>query len=254
MNCIEFENHINAPADDRAAGNGAPEQAMEHARHCEACARRLTDQRTLTASLRAFAASGAHEQASAGVRQTLMTAFQQHHQERPAPVISRTSFSFRWLPAVAAILAIVAVVLAFWIIRRQPHNQSANREVGMTPSSSSGVDSSPKGSEGSRQPEQVSPDVAGPAEKRISNRTSRSRRSARQGREENDEPMAKFIPLTYSTDAGTTRESFVVRVKVARSTLLAMGVPIATERGGELLRADVMVSTEGVPLAIRLVR
>ena len=46
----------------------------------------------------------------------------------------------------------------------------------------------------------------------------------------------------------------VVRVEIPRATLLSMGLPMNTDRGNTLVKADVVVGDDGVPRAIRLVQ
>ena len=67
------------------------------------------------------------------------------------------------------------------------------------------------------------------------------------------EQTTDYIPLTYFADDSGTQGGVVVRVEIPRSTLLAMGLPVNTERGNSLVKADVVVSDDGMPRAIRLV-
>jgi hypothetical protein len=63
-----------------------------------------------------------------------------------------------------------------------------------------------------------------------------------------------YIPLTYSTDKNAAKDGLVVRVEIARSSLIAMGLPLNIERANERVKADVVLGVDGVPLAIRLVQ
>ena len=82
----------------------------------------------------------------------------------------------------------------------------------------------------------------------------RSRSPRRVASASADEITTNYIPLTYTPRANAAQDGLVVRVEVPRSTLLAMGLPLNAERSNELIKADVMMSGDGVPLAIRLVQ
>ena len=63
-----------------------------------------------------------------------------------------------------------------------------------------------------------------------------------------------YIPLTYAANADAPQDKMVVRVEVSRAALIGMGLPFDAEQGSELVKADLMVGVDGVPLAIRFVK
>src|SRR5262249_3547890 len=86
-----------------------------------------------------------------------------------------------------------------------------------------------------------------PRPHRASNRRLRSDNRA-------DEVATDFLPLTYIAGPAAADSGHVVRIKVPRSALIAMGVPMNVERAGELLKADVFVGDDGLARAIRFVQ
>jgi len=62
-----------------------------------------------------------------------------------------------------------------------------------------------------------------------------------------------FVPLPYAADPGTLEGGAVVRVELSRSALASMGMPVADASSNERIPADIMLSEDGAPQAIRLV-
>jgi hypothetical protein len=65
-----------------------------------------------------------------------------------------------------------------------------------------------------------------------------------------------FIPLPYFGSAGTLSapagDPDVVRVEVPRSTLVALGVPVADEGSAEAVQAELLLGPGGMPQAVRV--
>lgn len=110
------------------------------------------------------------------------------------------------------------------------------------------------------EPDKVAaPDFRRPAQsvkaERISTkpetRVNRPRQSAAQQiRYEGD-----FYALSYAGDPNETeRGGRIVRVDVSRSTLFAMGVDVPLENETDTVKADLLIGSDGVTRAIRLVR
>ncbi len=79
------------------------------------------------------------------------------------------------------------------------------------------------------------------------------RRPLRRQAVEAQEITSDFMPLTYEANP-TAQGGQIVRVEMPRATLLALGVPIPGEPTQEQMKADILLSNEGLALAIRLVR
>ena len=62
-----------------------------------------------------------------------------------------------------------------------------------------------------------------------------------------------FVPLPYADDISESQGGSVVRVDLPRESLVSMGVPVTGLNPGGHVVADLMLSEDGTPQAIRLV-
>ena len=63
-----------------------------------------------------------------------------------------------------------------------------------------------------------------------------------------------FFPLTFTADSAASESGNVVRVKIARTALIAFGLPMNAARAGELITADVVIGDDGLARAIRFIQ
>jgi len=68
-----------------------------------------------------------------------------------------------------------------------------------------------------------------------------------------DSEYASFQPLPYADDPSTIEDGAVVRVEMPRAALASFGLPVAAMESDGTVRADLIVSADGTPQAIRLV-
>jgi len=69
------------------------------------------------------------------------------------------------------------------------------------------------------------------------------------------ETVTEFIPLVAGAPAAAPLESGqLVRVQLPRAALASLGLPLNAERGHETIKADVLLGSDGLAHAIRLVR
>ncbi len=88
-----------------------------------------------------------------------------------------------------------------------------------------------------------------PAAKRPQNKISRSPITT-----EAAEVVTDFLPLTYLSETSAADSGHVVRVEVPRTMMASMGVPTNRERKTEFVKADVVISDDGLATAIRFVQ
>ena len=71
--------------------------------------------------------------------------------------------------------------------------------------------------------------------------------------EEGDAEAAsgEFIPLPNAARLAPNEDGNLVRVEVPRSTMIALGYPVAADRGAELVQADVVLGSDGLARAVR---
>ena len=68
-----------------------------------------------------------------------------------------------------------------------------------------------------------------------------------------DEDGGKFTLLPGSLPS-ETEEAAIVRVRMQRGALGALGFPVNEERAGEWIQVDLLVGNDGLPQAVRLAR
>jgi hypothetical protein len=242
MNCPEFELIVGELAEDQLMSAKTRVSALAHAESCERCARRLANERTLSAGLIALAESTASE-APARLKQSLRAAFDA---QKPVAAPNVVSFpartrQWRWALAAAAAAAIVfAVTLSVWLRGSSPKTTEIISTATPTPTVTPAAPAL----------NSVQTQLAGG----VVINTGRRTLSRRMIRTIEDDRAASYIPLTYATNASAPQDKLVVRVEVSRATLIGMGLPLDAEQGSELVKADLMVGVDGVPLAIRFVK
>ena len=70
---------------------------------------------------------------------------------------------------------------------------------------------------------------------------------------DSDSANGDFIPLPNAQQVGENEDLDVVRVEVPRSAMLAVGLPVSSERVTELVEADVMLGADGLARAVRFI-
>jgi len=81
------------------------------------------------------------------------------------------------------------------------------------------------------------------------------KQNRRQQKRTESDPGGEFYPLTL---AGNTEEiasgAQVIRVELSRASLFAMGVDLPVENGADTVKADLLISSDGVTRGIRFVK
>ena len=276
MNCELFEVIVRDLARSRIMEIEKRESGMEHARSCERCAARLTDERSLTEGLRALAASRQDTQASPRVEAALLNAFRERSGSQAAnTAISEPSIALvddtvgssrKWRVAVgvaAAILmvALISAVISAIALRSEPAPQISAGPV--TP------DPNKKPVEDKTQParEEPEPPRVPAREDRLTARRSdrprlnagrASEKAVASARETQDAKMAEvateFMPLAYGYPSAQMARGHIVRVELPRSAMASFGLPVNQERAESRVKADVLIGEDGLARAIRFVR
>jgi hypothetical protein len=170
----------------------------------------------------------------------------------PAKPITKRSFLRPSVAAFASVALIAATALAFVVFK------SRSSEVVITPAPNIPTTAETKRfTEPDRIVDTDFRQADGPVKaQRISTQSniraySRPKQpAAQQVRYEGD-----FYALSYAGDPNETeRGGRIVRVDLPRSTLFAMGVDIPLENEADTVKADLLVGTDGVTRAIRVVK
>jgi len=278
MNCEEFESNVNDLAREQIMEASVRARTLAHPEECEACARWLEDQRSLSFNLRALARqANSAKVPPMGIELLTALRSQQALKLRPARVASR---HYRAIVAgVMAAAAMVLIVIAVTVIR--------SRSV--TPTAQSLPDSTSPNLVPRETATVKTPDVSGPqsAPLPIKNSVRESRRVAGKNRRRNLNPIVvpvqsiagvsskdvtaretvmsvtpdsaseittDFMPVGYASATTLQDGGQLVRVVLPRSALVAFGLPMNVNRYDEKVKADVFFSADGMARAIRFVQ
>ena len=256
MHCQEFEQIVTGLAEGQLMEVVTRTRAVAHTAECARCSRRWQDEQVLRAGLRALAASTAQAEAPVHLKQALRAAFdQQASNSAPAAVVPFPARAPQWprwaVAAAAAVLLTAGVALTLWLRSTAPAQQPmvAGATASPTPTVTPGLpDVAPV-------PPPKSDKVIAPR-RPASKPGNKTRRVVPQlepaPTHANDTVAGQFIPLGYAR--GATQDGLVVRVEVSRASLIAMGLPLDAARADGIVKADLKVGVNGVPLAIRLLQ
>lgn len=238
MDCFDFcQIYLDL---DRPETRGAElcDEALAHAESCTPCATRLMESESLDFSLRKVVGSVEHVEAPARVETALMAEFRRAH---PA-VAPRQVNKVKWDVAWFAVAAMVLLALGLALYKRHVSIPS----VPNAPSSVANVSStSSSATQSAAQP--ATPSFAENASAQAAPGDSADTYSG------NTEYASEFVPLPYADGLSDSDSGTVVRVDLPRSSLASMGIPVSGLTAGDRVVADLVVSEDGTPQAIRLV-
>ena len=219
MNCEEFERIAQALARDEGLDAATMEVALGHADSCESCDAVLEEAESLNSDLRALAAHHAAEAAPTRVETALLLAFRQ--QREPAASVSH--LRWRWYAGIAG--AAAALVLALTL---SGGLKALWHPGGVTQSGLLLRESGALGSSSVPQP---------------------AFQSATAG---DQEEADSFVPLSGTFDLASLSEDPIVRVVLSGEDLESLGLPVG-DSGDEQVVADLIITNDGTPQAIRVV-
>lgn len=242
MDCAQFEellHDLDRPGTEAFARR---EAALTHAESCSRCAILVMQSESLDVALQALAKRESGRQASPLLAATLMEEFQRH---------KFASLGRRVKRQVAALGAAAAVLLAvgFWLHFSQsqtPPTAINEQPTAPAPTAPSPAPVTP--SANVAQPAAPLAPVSQPAAP--TSASANIQRASLQSESQND---AAFIRLPYSDDPGGLDNDTVVRVVLTPATLASFGLPVTGIGSNEPVQADLAVSEDGTPEAVRLV-
>jgi hypothetical protein len=216
MKCEEFE-AIGLDAErDSSRSEGERAAAREHAATCSHCAALQDSWEAAGIELRAFAEDTAGAQAPARVEMRLRQEFRTQHVTLR---FRRTAVVAGWALAAAAVLA-AAVSWVNW--HKNGSNVAANHPATALGTANSTATSA-NGTAGSSDSDAL---IA-------------------------DNELSDFTLLPGALPADTA-DAAILRVRMQRSSLGTLGLPVNEERAGEWIQVDLLVGSDGLPQAVRL--
>jgi hypothetical protein len=223
MNCYTFEQILHDLDRPGTAGSALREAALAHAESCTSCALLLIEAEALDFGLRRLASQDANSNAPRRVEAALLREFRE---QRPAFGAVPGVGGFKWYAGVigAAAMALLALGIARFHIGLLPSQPS-------NPATVSAIQSPAVSGTGSTPADATGDSVA----------------------EAGSEEATEFYPLPYADDSASLEGGAVIRVAMPRSTLISWGFPVSGAAGTDRIPADLVVSADGTPQAIRLV-
>ena len=263
MNCQIFETIVNDLAREQMMEANAREQALAHSGDCEACALRLALERRLTFGLRALAAEMKSVSAPDRVEERLLDAFRSQNSSLPE---MRPASRMRYWPVAAAAVVLIAFGIAGlrWGLDRPSETAiktSDNTEAKTFPKPSPvGIqapktESTPKEKTAFYRPRRKQSVGRSSKPNPRSNETlAKGTNTNAAGNSEQSEVTTQFLPMSYGSPVNLQDGGQLVRVELPRSAMARFGLPVNMERYGERVKADVLVSADGLARAIRFVQ
>jgi hypothetical protein len=257
MSCPDFETIIIEIARDRLMEAGERDRGLEHIRNCSSCATLLVEERALSRDLRALSVEDSADEVPDRIEIALLAAFRNRASARaPAPLIA-TGNHRRTLAVAALALLTFGLALAVWIAiyakRESPAAGSTDDVVASTPETVATPEESNRPSPLVAERQPVRPIASSKLQKRPkrSAKTLAGRRPA--GDTAPSELVTQFFPVVQGGDLIPLESGRIVRVRMSRSNLIPLGIPFNQERVNETIKADVLLSNDGLARAIRLV-
>lgn len=221
MTCAQFEEILHDLDRPGTSGLAMRELALVHAEACSHCALLLIESESLDFGLHTLSLHDEHSHASPQLEEVLLSEFRARHASAPKaiPFIGRGR-AVRWQVAVIGVAAMALVALG---ISRAKIGVTPNQPIVKTDASANAneqyaLESDPQLNE-----------LAG------------------------SEDGTAFVSLPYADDATSLEGGAVVRVVMPRSALASLGLPVSGAAGTDAIPAELIVSADGTPQAIRLV-
>jgi hypothetical protein len=223
MDCAQFEEIVHDLDRRGTQVTALRESALAHAESCSGCAKLMTQAESLDFALQSLAAREVSAQAPPRVEAALLEVF------RRAKVRAFRRSAQRRLAALGA-AATVLVSLGLSVRQRPVPNPNPAPVINVGAGQSFRVDvGSPQVAPQSREKKSVATDRNGAAY------------------------ATAYVSLPYASDPETLEGGAVVRVVLSRPALASLGLPVTDVGSMDRIPADIVLSEDGVPQAIRLV-
>jgi anti-sigma factor RsiW len=236
MTCEEFEAMGLDAERDASLSEVERTAANEHAGTCSRCAALQDSWQAVEAELRAFAEDTAMAETPARVEMRLRQEFRTRHVTLK---VRRRAVIAAWALATAA----VVVGAVSWINWRKGGAQEAADQLKSKPNVTNSA-----GNTANSAPNPVAPVQGGGA---VQQRGSAGAAGSQTLVAENELSGFTFLPGAIVTD---TDDAAILRVRMQRAALGALGLPVNEERASEWIQVDLLVGDDGLPQAVRLPR
>lgn len=231
MDCAQFEEFLHDLDRPGTGGFALRDIALVHVETCSHCAQLLTQAEWLDLVLHAVSTTEIAQQAAPRVEAALMNEFRRRRAATSGPRV-------RWQLATLGAAAAVLLVLGFSLRHRigpasgsVQHSQDASLLSGEGKPGNASNPVSPS----------VAPDSSGQEETVAENELGDSG------------DATAFVALPYADDSAAHDGGAIIRVVLSRPALASLGLPVTDLGATDRIPADIVVSEDGAPQAIRLV-
>ena len=231
MDCSQFEEFLHDLDRQGTDGFEHREIALAHAETCSRCAQLLTQAEWLDLVLRSLSTREIGQQVSPRVEAALMDEFR-----RRRAATSRRRV--RWQIAALGTAAALLLALGFALRHRTgpasgpvQHPQDASALSGEGKPGNAANPFSPA----------AAPDSSGQEEAVAENQL------------DDSEDATAFVALPYADDSAARDGGAIIRVVLSRPALASLRMPVTDLGATDRIPADIVVSEDGAPQAIRLV-
>lgn len=238
VDCAQFEAILHELDRPGTPGAALRESALGHAEVCSQCGALVTEAEALDFALGRIADETSEAQAPPKIEAALLREFREQK-------TARASRRVRWQLSILGAAAAVLIVLG--LAMRQPRVvvPASGGASSANAFSTEGV-SGATGSSGTM----TAADNGVPS---IDGRNGAATTNTAAADEDASEYASAYVPLPYAYDPSELEGGSVVRVVLPRSALVCYGLPVEGMGAGDQLTADLVVSEDGTPQAIRLV-
>jgi len=239
MDCMQFREVLHDLDRPGAEVDALCERALAHAESCSDCAAQLTEMESLSFSLRQLAEVSAEAQAPPRLETLLL---QEFRREKSATA----SRGVRWQLAAFGIAA--AALLALELSLHRQHLVTPP-SVDSAQNSSQAVIATPDNSAATK----ISTATADSNTQQGVSHAQATGNSAQAAETDDSEYATAYMPLPYAYDPSGLEGGAVVRVVLPRAALASYGLPVEGMGLRDQVTADMVISQDGTPQAIRLV-
>jgi hypothetical protein len=263
MNCSRFEEIVHDLDRPGYCETELRESALAHAESCGRCAQLMTDAESLDFSLHSLATREGQYAMPAHLESALLGAFRNERQVDARYKRRRLLAMFG--AAAALLLAVAGAAYHRISVERngdrggQNISTASNAPNGDAPAANrSGKDSltpvATNTAAANSRSQSNGQSAAGTSAAKAAGRTLKTAAPAGGSDANGNEEMADaFVQLPYADDPTAIQNGSVVRVVLSPAGLASLGLPVTAIGSGESVPADLLLSEDGTPQAVRLV-
>jgi hypothetical protein len=224
MNCSQFQEVLHDLDRPGTEGFAARDLAFLHAECCDRCTQLLTQSESLDFALHTLASREARHQVSGRIEDRLLEELRQRNRATRRRAVGSQLAA---IGTAAALFLALGLALHSW---RERHTAAMENSRAGSNDTENVASQNPLESSSTPVDDAVEENQAG-----------------------DSEAATAFVSLPYADDSMASEGGAIVRVVLSRPALASLGLPVADIGATDRIPADIIVSEDGAPQAIRLV-